>query len=140
MKTIIIILACLTAGLGITHAQSYKIIVNQQNSVGSLTKKEVSNFFLKKTTKWENGTKVVPVDLVEGESIRDDFSKEIHGRSTGAVRSYWQQAVFSGTAVTPIRKNNDQEVIEYVKTHAGAIGYVSSSADLSGDVKVITVN
>lgn len=124
---------------GITTAQTYKVIVNNSNSVSSLSKKEVSDLFLKKTTKWSNGTTAVPVDLAPNSSIRNTFSTSIHGKAVSAIRNFWQQAAFSGAATAPPEKANDSDVIEFVKKNPGAIGYISSSTSADG-VKTITIN
>lgn len=124
---------------GITSAQSYKVIVNNSNPVSSLSKKEVSDLLLKKKSKWSNGTSVTPVDQLSGSGVREAFSSQIHGRSTSSIRSFWQQAAFSGTATAPPEKTSDEEVIEFVKKNPGAIGYVSPSAKTS-DVKSVTIN
>ncbi len=121
------------------NAQSYKIIVNTSNSVTSLTKAEASNYLLKKRSTWSSGTEVAPVDLVAKSSVREAFSKEIHGKTTAQVRAYWQQSVFSGKETPPREMETDDKVIEFVKANAGAIGYVSAGANTTG-VKVITVN
>ncbi len=122
-----------------TYAQSYKLIVNNSNALSSLSKVEVSNYLLKKRTKWASGTEVVPVDLSAKSSVREAFSKEIHGKTVAQVRSFWQQSVFSGKATPPAELDNDSKVIEFVKANVGAIGYVSASANIQG-VKVLTVN
>jgi len=139
MKNIIALLTLfLLAGLTNTFAQSFKVIVNNSNTVSSLTSKEVSDLFLKKKTKWPSGTVVVPVDLSSGSSVRENFSQKIHGKSTTAIRSFWQQAAFAGTASAPVEKSVDDDVIAFVKKTPGAIGYVSSTAALNG-VKTINV-
>jgi len=137
MKRYILLLSIIFAVL-FSNAQSYKVIVNKSNPNVTLTTKEVSNFFLKKKTKWDTGEKVLPVDLNSRSTVRQSFSKEIIGKSTGAVKSYWQQYVFAGKGNPPIEKNNDAEVINYIKTHTGAIGYVSPQADIS-EVKELKI-
>ncbi len=121
-----------------TNGQEFKIVVNSSNPVSSLTKKQVSNYFLKKTTKWSNSTIVQPVDLGSRSSVRANFSKNIHKKSIGQVRAFWQQSVFSGKASPPPEMQNDNAVVYYVKTHKGAIGYVSKNANTNG-VKTITI-
>lgn len=124
---------------GFASAQSYKIIVNNSNSVSSLSKKEVSDLFMKKSTKWPSGVAVTPVDLVANSSVREAFSSNVHNKAVSAIRNYWQQAAFSGAATAPPEKSNDNEVIEYVKRNPGAIGYISSGASADG-VKTISIN
>jgi ABC-type phosphate transport system substrate-binding protein len=139
--TILMLLAVLISMVAVKklNAQSsYVVIVNKSNAATALTKKEASDLFLKKT-KWKDGSAATPVDLVSNSKIREQFTLEIHGKSISAIRSFWQQAAFSGTASAPPEKANEMEVIEFVKKNSGAIGYVSASAPLS-DVKVLTLN
>lgn len=138
MKKYILLLILISLGLGL-HAQSYKIIVNNSNSTTTITTKDVSDLFLKKQSKWSNGTKVMAVDLNSSSDVRKSFSKDIHGKSVGAIKSYWQQYVFAGKGTPPVEKKSDSEVVNYVKNNSGAIGYVSADASTDG-VKVIQVN
>jgi len=120
-------------------AQSFKVVVNSSNSVTALTKKEASDLFLKKKSKWTDGNAVSPVDLSSSSKVREEFSQQVLGKSISAVRNFWQQAAFSGTASAPTEKSSDEEVIEFIKKNPGGIGYVSSSANTSG-VKTVSIN
>jgi len=138
MKKIFIICLILFGMIAISHAQGYKVIVNSSNSQSSITSKDVSAFFLKKKTKWGSGEKVSAVDQSAKSSVRSSFSSAVLRKSTAQVRAYWQQSVFAGGATPPQEMSSDQEVVNYVKQHKGAIGYVSSSANTAG-VKVLQV-
>ncbi len=117
----------------------YKVIANKSNAATSITKDEVASYLLKKKKTWASGAAVVPVDQRANSEVRKAFSSAVVGKSVGAVKSYWQQAVFSGKGTPPVEKANDQDVIDFVKANQGAIGYVSSGADISG-VKELKVN
>ncbi len=139
MKRYILLITMIIIASIALQAQSYKVIVNNSNPNSALSSTEISNYFLKKTSKWSNGEKVVPVDLNADSPVREAFSKNIHKKTVGSIKSYWQQYVFAGSGTPPVEKASDAEVIDFVKKNAGAIGYISSGADASG-VKVITVN
>lgn len=115
-----------------TAAADYVVVVNPSVEVASLSKADASRLFLKSTTKWPSGESVKPVDLAKGSAVRDAFTKEVLGRSAGAITQYWTQAVFSGRAVPPPEKRTDAEVITFVRDTPGAIGYVSAMADTDG--------
>jgi ABC-type phosphate transport system substrate-binding protein len=119
-------------------AEGYKVIVHSSNSVGTMTAERVSAIFLKKVSKWNNGRRIMPVDLVAGSSAREKFSKGIHGKSISAIKSFWQQQVFSGRDVPPPEKTSDRQVIAYVEANPNAIGYVSKSA-AQGNTKVLRI-
>lgn len=137
MRRYIILIILMFAGI-ISQAQSYVVIVNKSNSIETISAKKVSNYFLKKTIKWDSGEKVLPVDLNSKSLTRTSFSKEVHKKSVNSVKSYWQQYVFAGKGTPPVEKHSDQEVINFVRNNTGAIGYISVGADAS-EVKVVNV-
>jgi len=121
-------------------ALPFQVIVNDANPISSLSAESVSRLFLKKATtwddaSWENGGKVLPVDRRSDSTVREQFTKEVHRRSVAAVKSYWQQMIFSGRDVPPPEKGSAGEVIEFVKSNPGAIGYIESSVGLPTGVK-----
>ena len=136
MKKYIILLIIVFA-VATVQAQ-YKVIVNNSNTITSLTKAEASNYLLKKRTKWKSGVKVTPVDLSSKSSIRASFTKAVHRKTTAQVRAFWQQSVFSGKATPPREMKSNAEVVKFVKANKGGIGYVSAGASTAG-VKVISV-
>lgn len=118
----------------------FKVIVNSSNSTTVLTRKQLSRFFLKKTGKWGNGRKVLPVDLMEKSPVREIFSKEVHKRSISKVRAYWQKQIFSGRHVPPPEMEFEKDILAFVESDSGAIGYISESAPLSKyNVKVVEI-
>ena len=117
----------------------YAIVVSASNPITSLSREQASKLFLKKTPTWADGREVVPVDLPEGSAVREAFTKSVLHKSVSAVKSYWQQQIFSGRGVPPTERSTDSEVLAYVRSNPNAIGYVSSAAALGGSVKVVTV-
>jgi ABC-type phosphate transport system substrate-binding protein len=139
-------LALAFAGLLVTapalRAQQggYRVIVNAANPVSSLEVREVSRMFRKEVTRWKDGSTVAPVDQRTQAPARAAFSQKVHGRSVQMIAEFWRQQIFSGRNVPPVEKASDVEVLEYVRSNPGAIGYVSSTASLAPNVKVVTVN
>jgi ABC-type phosphate transport system substrate-binding protein len=124
------------------HAQSlpeYQVIVNVENPVDSLTKDQVSQIFLKKVKQWNDGREVFPVDLTADAEVRESFSKGVHNRSVASIKSYWQRMIFSGREVPPPEKQTESDVMEYVASKAGAIGYIRASTGIGGPVKTLNV-
>ncbi len=119
-------------------AANFKIVVNNGVQIESMPKKAMSDLFMKRTTKWSNGVAVVPVDQAESATVRDDFSRAVHGKATAAVKSYWNQQIFSGREVPPVEKPSDADVVKFVRSTAGAVGYVSEGTPTDG-VRVVQV-
>ena len=117
-------------------AADYVVVVNPSNPVTALSRSEATRLFLRSSTQWPNGEHVEPVDLSRGSAVRAAFTKDVLGRSPGAIEQYWTQAVFSGRAVPPPEKRSDAEVLAYVRETPGAIGYVSSGTGTDGVKRV----
>ena len=119
-------------------AQGYKVVAHPTTPAASLSKSDVARLFLKKVTSWSDGTRVVPVDQDRTSKTRNAFSVDVHGKDPNAVAAYWQKQIFSGRGVPPVVKKTDAQVLEFVRSTPGAVGYVSASATTSG-VKTIRV-
>ena len=134
MQRIIPFLALLlVAAPAAARAQGYVVVVNAASAVSSLPKSELSNVFLKKSTK------LAPVDQSKGAAVRDAFSKAVLGRPASAVATYWQQQIFAGKDVPPPEKGDDAAVLAYVKSTPNGVGYVSAGAALGDGVKALTL-
>jgi hypothetical protein len=132
-----IVLALTAVSVGAADTGNMKVIVNNGVSVRSMSSKAISDLFLKKTSTWSSGTAVVAVDNATP-AVREEFSRIIHGKASAAVKSYWNQQIFSGRSIPPLEKASDAEVIAFVRSTPGAVGYVSNTADTSS-VRVLTV-
>ena len=117
----------------------FVVVVHPNNRTDGVSRKFLADAFLKKTTRWEHGEALRPVDQRVDAPVRAAFSEKVLKRSVAAVRNYWQQMVFSGRDVPPPELSGDAEVLSYVNRHSGAVGYVSGTADV-GKAKVLAVH
>ena len=113
-------------------AEGFKIIAHQDVTVDSMSKADLARMFTKKVTSWHDGKKVKPVDQPSRSAARSAFTRAVHGKSVAAIRSYWQQRIFSGRGVPPPERLSDAQVLSYVMSQPGAVGYVSSNVDIGG--------
>jgi ABC-type phosphate transport system substrate-binding protein len=136
----LLLLTCLLATAAVAQAPPppYVIVVNTHNPVTVVSRKFLSEAFLKKTTRWEDGELIRPVDQDAESAVRRRFTEHVLRRSVSAVRSYWQQVIFAGRDVPPPELPGDRQVLDYVRRHAGSVGYVSAANDTAG-IKVLAV-
>lgn len=143
MKTALLATTLVVVGLALTlvspraaqgQDEAYRVIVHPSVSVDRLSRSELSDLFLKKNERWPDGDRVFPVDQVETAAVREGFTRDVHGRSVSAIKSYWQQRIFSGRGVPPPEKASDRDVVEFVRATPGAVGYVSAATPLQGVV------
>jgi len=127
------------AGGSTPPPKGYMVIVNEGNPMQDASASQISALFLRRQQVWTDGRPVVPVDQVAKSPVRQAFSVDIHGRPVQAVQAFWRQKVFAGESVPPAELSSDGEVVEYVRTHADAIGYVAIGSGVGTGVHAVAV-
>jgi ABC-type phosphate transport system substrate-binding protein len=136
----LVLLALALCGGGLLHVgraradepRPFRLIVHPSNPLKSAERAFVANAFLKKVTRWSEGEVIRAVDLRPDNPVRRRFTEGVLKRSVSAVRSYWQQRIFSGRDLPPPELDSDDAVVAFVAKYPAAVGYVSSAANLSG--------
>ena len=113
------------------------LIANPDVSEQSLDEASITKIYQGKMTRWDDDHKVVPVMLKDG-PIHEGFVEEFMGSTTSRLNTYWKQAVFSGRGIPPKSFDSELEVVRYVASTPGAIGYVSPLAPLT-NVKELVI-
>lgn len=144
MKMLLFLFAALVLSLGgasrlAAQGRSYVVIVNEGNTVADVTTEELSLVFLKRAPRWSTGQAVTPVDLSDRSPVRASFSRDVHGKSTAEVKSYWHTVIFTGRGVPPMEASSEEAVVAFVRANPGAIGYVSATTSLGQGVRAVTV-
>lgn len=116
------------------------IIVNRNNSVTEISDSDLTAYYLKQKKLWSSGGLVVPINRNEGSPERELFLKRVLSKSSREMASYWiERKQISGDS-PPQAVSSDSQVIGFVSSLEGGIGYVSQES-LSGEeargVKVI---
>jgi ABC-type phosphate transport system substrate-binding protein len=117
----------------------FRVIAHPSVSATSLSRAEVSAIFMRRTRSWRDGTEVRPVEQPSRAPVRETFSHAVHGKSVAYVTRYWHRVIFAGRGVPPVELASDTAVMEYVKTHRGAIGYIDGIMPPGDGVKTIAV-
>jgi TonB family protein len=122
---------------GVAAQDGFRVVVNPQNPVSSLSRTQISKLFLERAT-WDDGGAVAPVDLLPTSPIREGFSRDLLGVPIPTAIDRSRGAAKAAGANPPPSMASDREVLAFVRLKPGAIGYVSLAADVSG-VKVVSV-
>lgn len=105
-------------------------------SVSQLNVQQVSDLFLGKASKLPDGTAVKAVDHQDGEPIKEEFYKNVVGKTPSQLKAYWAKIVFTGEGAPPKSYAGDQAVKQQVANTPGTIGYIDDSA-VDGSVKIL---
>jgi ABC-type phosphate transport system substrate-binding protein len=123
-----------------TAHSTFKVIVNAKVGGRTLAREVLAQIYLGKVQRWGDGNPIVAVDLSGTSPVRRAFCKEVLGMSVEAVRFYWLQTLSSTGKRPPLTKPSDEEVIGFVASKPGGVGYVSFGTPIPETVLEITVH
>jgi len=112
-----------------------RVIVNSQVSSEALKSDFIMNVFLGKTTKWSDGSKIVPVVLAKGETSRN-FLHRFVKKTPEQFSTFWKKQIFTGKGTPPKEFESEDDLIKFVAENNGAIGFVTKAPE-SDKVKEI---
>lgn len=134
-----ILYAAVTGASARTPVVHVIVVVNAANPTTSLKREQLSQIFLRHTSTWSTGGEILPVDQIDRSPAYLAFARDIMRQSESALKRYWQERIFSGNESPPPERVTDSEVLVYVRSNTGAIGYVREGTDLGAGVKSITI-
>jgi len=117
-------------------AKDFVVIVNKLNPIETLSKSDVKKYFFKDLVLWNDGVKVMPLDYADTYPLVSSFSLDVLMMDPVKKKHIMISNEFSGKSTPPLQLATENEVINTVARELGAIGYVSTSSNIS-KVKVV---
>lgn len=129
--TIIILLLICTA---IGAKSQVAVIANKSVPISNIDVSKLISIYNLNTKAWDNGAKIIVVNLKAGDS-KDKFYLALKSTESD-MRKVWLKKKLSDGTEVPVNVGSEDEMVNYVKSNPGAIGFVSKSK-VSKDVKVL---
>ncbi len=120
-----------------SHAEVV-VITNSTVGMDSMPKDELKKIFLGKKIKWSDDMRIKVTALKKGE-VHKEFVKMYTKKSTSQFKNYWKNMIFTGKGMPPKQFETESELIDYVSTTDGAIGYISTDKK-TDDIKILIIN
>jgi ABC-type phosphate transport system substrate-binding protein len=117
---------------------TFRVIVHPQVKGSQIPRAALTSIFLKQAPRWGDGSSVAPVDQSVRSPVRKAFSSDVLQQGLVEVQVYWQRKMATGLTPPPV-KSTDEEIVSFVASTPGAIGYVSSSAPLPDSVRELAI-
>ena len=112
------------------------VIVHRENSVHTLTARQVSDFYLGRARNSESGELLniyeQPVDSV----LREKFFYGLNGMNLKQLNAYWARLRFSGEVLPPVSVPDSQSMLNTVRRDRNALGYVDATT-LDSSVRIV---
>jgi ABC-type phosphate transport system substrate-binding protein len=133
------IASMLASAAAAAEARSFQVVVHPSVEGSKISRSVLADIYEKDIIRWGNRVRILPVDQSSQAPVRRAFTEEILGRSLGEVQEYWTQRLAVNRELPPPTKASDEEVLAFVASKKGAIGYVSAGMDVPAGVKVIAL-
>tara|TARA_R110001606_G_scaffold395664_1_gene568369 strand:- start:52389 stop:52811 length:423 start_codon:yes stop_codon:yes gene_type:complete len=113
------------------------VVANKDNQMRMLTKKQVIDIYMGRTSLFPNGEPALPIDQHADSSIRKLFYHNLVNKTVSEINAYWARLLFSGRATPPRMVDSVASVINYIKNNKSAIAYIRRE-NLTDDVRIIS--
>jgi ABC-type phosphate transport system substrate-binding protein len=111
-------------------------VVSARNPTATLSRNQVVDIFLGKTSRFPDGSQAVPIDQAEGSAAREEFYLKFAGKSPAQLNAHWSKIIFTGRGQPPREVANGVEVKKRLAENPNAIGYIEQNL-VDGSVKVV---
>jgi hypothetical protein len=96
------------------------VSVSKKNSLDTITTKELSNVYLKKTDKIK-GDKVI---VINNKQDYDEFNTKVLNKSPSQIHAYWMKQIFLGKNIPP-KNISSKDIKKEINKDKRTIGYSS---------------
>ena len=117
-----------------------KVVIHAENDVRAIKRSELAAIFLGRKSTWDSGRRIIPTLQSEKNSVTRDFLRDVLGKSLSQYRAYWKRRLFSGGGAVPKPLQTSAEVIAFVGSHRGAIGFVEKSTETNDKVVALQIS
>lgn len=121
--------------LPVTLQASAEVVVIANPNVADLDANQLSRIYTGRVIQVQ-GVNVVPVNLTSGHDLRSNFMQKVLQQEEDKYLAYWVVRRSIGRGVPPRELDSVQELLDFVRTTPGAIGYIHQE-NLVADVKVL---
>lgn len=122
--------------LSASFARADVVVITHPSGPDSMETNDVRDLFIGRSKQLPNGQAADPIDLDQGNALREEFHDKVTGRSQAQLNAFWSKQVFTGKGQPPRTLDSSASVKSAVASTPGAIGYIDAS-EVDDTVKVI---
>jgi ABC-type phosphate transport system substrate-binding protein len=123
--------------VGLTKVHAGEIVIIGNSNVPKMDLVTIQKIYTGKIVSvLDSGISVKPVNAKIGSSERNRFLEKFMAQDEEKYTGYWTVRRYIGKGTPPNELNSSAEIIDYVKSTAGAIGYIDA-IELKTDMNVL---
>lgn len=120
----------------IALSEELVVVMSRKATVDALNKRQIRRLFLGKSKTLPNGERAIILDNASNNDLRDQFYKELIGKSGERLESYWSKLKYTGRGQPPEAINDVKKLKEAMNDSPNVVSYMAKSK-VSKDIKVV---
>lgn len=133
MRILVAVLILLGALVSSGASAELAVIAHPDSQVLRLDRAQLINIYMGRYRQLPTGEAALPADLAP---LKARFYRALVNKDLAEINSYWARLVFSGQVPPPVQLQSSAAVLEYVRRHPGALGFIDV-IDAPADLKVV---
>jgi ABC-type phosphate transport system substrate-binding protein len=118
----------LTLCVGLSAVRADVVLaVSARSHITSLSKGQVIDIFLGKSTRFPDGSPAVPIDQADGSAARDEFYSRFAAMGPAQLKAFWSKIIFTGRGQPPMAVSTGIEAKKVLLANPNAISYIDRS-------------
>jgi ABC-type phosphate transport system substrate-binding protein len=115
------------------------VVVSSRSPVATLSRNELTDIYLGRTSRLPTGQPATPVDQSESSPVYHTFYREYLGQTPSQIKMHWSRLIFTGRGQPPRSLADSRAMADFVARHVGAIGYLDDTY-LDERLRVVTID
>ncbi|WP_346797122.1 phosphate ABC transporter substrate-binding protein [Halomonas sp. Bachu 37] len=130
------LLLCLVSNFALAEVV---VVVSAQNPLATLTRSELADIYLGRSSRFPTGQPAMPIDLRESSSVYVTFYRKYLGQTPAQIKMHWSRLIFTGRGQPPRSLADSKTMANFVAEHVAAIGYLDDTY-LDERLRVVTID
>jgi len=117
------------------------IVVNKNNPLDNLSKRDLKRIYLSDMTKWEDGKDILTITLPPASAERKAFQDKVLGMSTDDLAKYLNDEQIKGKNIkaSSVQQSGKSAKL-FISKVPMAIGYADSDDAKGDDIKILKID
>ena len=107
------------------------VIAHPGIMVKEISPNRLKQIYLNRSKKWQDGSRV-HLTILKKQAITAFFISDYLGKSPSQFNRYWKRQLFSGKGIPPEYFDNLKDLLHYIQTTRGAVGFIDSDLPPKG--------
>jgi ABC-type phosphate transport system substrate-binding protein len=139
MGAVVLMALPAAASLDAAEPVRVRVIANESVPTGVVSKKTLNAVFRGESARWSDGTLLRAVDQSVRSDIRLAFTRDFLNDTLDSIQAQWMRRIAQGRGLPPPVKASDADVMAFVASNRGGLGYVAEATPLVAGVKAVQV-